>query len=140
MQAQFQFLVYWNTMWWVICRYWANRGCVCNIARFLVRISLCSLYLDRWVCAYLDSRFGPTAVQYRSVHIMQYDTRLFADLKLRVLELLLRCAVCSVARNCSFMLASRSPRTFAKFEVPQNFQDKKRPSFFIQETDDRICH
>jgi hypothetical protein len=52
-----------------------------NIARFLVSVSLCSLYLNRWVWAYLDSRFGPSAVQCRSVYIVQYDARLFADFK-----------------------------------------------------------
>ena len=62
------------------------------------------------------------------------------SLKLSVLELLLLGAVCSVARNCSFMLPSRSPRTFAKFEVPKNCEHKKGLPFFIQETDERICH
>jgi hypothetical protein len=35
------------------------------------------------------------------------------------------------------MLGSRSSLTFAKFEVRQNFVDKKALSFFIQEADGR---
>jgi len=135
-------MVYWNTIDYVVTEQtevvWVTVRS--NIARFLVSISLYSLYLNRWVCAYLDSRFGPTAVQYRSVHIIQYDTPLFADFNFRSSFWVVRCAMCSVVRNCSFMLASRSPCTFAKFEVLQNFRDKKVLSFFIQETNDRICH